>query len=368
MKGAILPIDADIEPYLQPFLDSFTDQAVFTVDTNGFITSWSDGCVVVEGFSAAEAIGQHFGMVYTVEDQERGHPESNLRTALENGQCHEERTRIRKNGEAFMAEVSIYPMEQDGQVVGYSKIVSDVSERRRVGDERDDLDERLKRSHLELEGFCHSIAHDLRGPIRSIVARSRLVHDEFSKEVPTGVRTHMDAMSRSAVRLADLVDDLLGFARLGQGEINRQEIDFSAMVLRLASEICPHHHGGKARVKVQANLSAHADKSMLELVLRNLLENSCKYSRPGVNIRVGMDDSSGETVFYIQDDGIGFDMQYVAKIFEPFQRLHGISAYEGTGIGLANVTRIIQRHGGRIWAEAELDKGATFYFTLGPRP
>ena len=352
------------DPVLQRFLDSLTDQAVFTVDLDGIIATWSHGCERLKGYTAEEAIGSHLKMVYTEEDQARGHAEYNLRHALKEGQYHEESLRVRKGGERFMAEVSIYPIEWDGKAVGFSKIVKDVSERRRLEDEREELSLRLKAANVELEGFCQSIAHDLRTPIRAIILRCEFMLDEYKGSLPQGAEAHVDALMRSGVRIGQIVDDLLAFTKLGMDEVVRQDVDASAMARRLWADIVPHRHGGLAQIDVQDGVHAYGDRSMIELVLSNLIENACKYSKADVHIRFGMEVVGGEEVYRVKDDGIGFDMEYADRIFEPFQRLHGVSAYSGTGIGLANVKRIVERHGGRIWADSVPGHGATFSFTL----
>ncbi len=364
MKDTSLTLEVDHDLGLRLFLDSLTDQAVITVNPEGIIMTWNEGCRRMKGYSSAEAIGQHFRILYIPEDRALGRPESNLRDALEHGRHHEEWLRRRKNGDAFMAEVFMYPILDHGRLTGYAKVVCDISERKRIEKERDELGERLKVSNLELEGFCYSISHDLRAPIRSIVLRARILEEDFGTNLPAEARAHVDAMARSGLRLASLVDDLLAFARLGQEKIRRQRIDASSLLRHLVAELKPHCHDGQSSFEIQEGVFADADKSMFELVVRNLLENSCKYSEPGVRISFGVDVLDGEAIYFVRDSGIGFDMRYVDKVFEPFQRLHGNDAYSGTGIGLANVRRIVERHGGRIWANSEPGVGTTFYFTL----
>ena len=349
--------DVAQDPVLNLFLNSIKDQAVFTVDPEGIITTWSDGCQCVYRYTAEQAIGQNFRMVYTDEDKERGHPADNLRMALEEGEYHEERERLQKGNEPFMAEVSIYPIKEKGSVAGFAKIVKDISERQRLQAE-------LRRSNSDLESFCNSVAHDLRTPIRAIIAKCRIVQEDYTQGLPHETSAYLDTLVKSSVRLGRLVDDLLEFARLGRGNLKRQDVDMSAMATRIAEEVGPGCVHGTARINIQADVHADADPSMLEFVLRNLLENSCKFSETDVNVNVGMAVVNGESVFHVQDDGIGFDMAYAEALFEPFHRLHADDAYTGTGIGLANVKRIVERHGGHVWAESETGKGASFLFTL----
>jgi PAS domain S-box-containing protein len=356
--------EVESDPVLNLFLNSITDQAVLTVDAHGIIRTWSEGCRHIKGYTAAETIGHHFGMFYTPEDRERGHPDENLRMALKDGQYHEERIRVRKDGERFIAEVSIYPVKEKGQFIGFAKIVKDVSARRLLGKQRDAFREELRLSNLELESFCYFLAHDLHSPIRAIIAHCRIVQEDFSSALPPEARAHLETLVRNGLRLGMLVDDLLKFARLGHGELKRSDIDVSAMVQQLAKDLVPQCHCGNGSIEVQDGVRANADQSLLELVLYNLIENACKYSEPGVTIRFGKDIVEKQPIYHVQDTGIGFEMQYAQKLFEPFQRLHGNAAYKGTGIGLANVKRIVERHGGTVWAESVLGKGSTFFFTL----
>lgn len=365
MSDSELTWQIETDPVLSLFINSITDQAAFTLDPDGVITTWNEGCRRIKLYTTEEAIGEHFRMLYLPEDQEQGHPEHNLRKAFVHGEYHEERIRVRKGGEPYMASVSIYRLEKDGRHVGFAKIVRDVSERHRLEEGQRAFEERLERSNRELQGFCHSVAHDLRSPIRAIVSKCRIVQEDYAPSLPPEAREHLDTLVENGMRLGRLVDDLLAFARLGEGEISREEIDVSALALRLIEEIAPHCHGGHAHFEVQNDVRAHADPTMVEFVLRNLIENSCKYSGRGVQVRFGARDVGGETVYHVRDNGIGFDEQDVDRMFEPFQRLHREDVYQGTGIGLANVRRIVERHDGRVWAEGEPDKGATFYFTLG---
>lgn len=357
----------ETDPVLQLFLNSITDQAVFTLDPDGIITTWNEGCRRMKRYTSDEAIGEHFRMLYMREDQEQGHPEHNLREAFEHGEYHEERVRVRKDNEPFTANVSIYRLEKDGQHAGFAKIVRDVTERRRLEEQQRAFEERLERSNQELTGFCYSVAHDLRSPIRAIVSKCRIVQEDFAPELPLPARESLNSLVEDGMRLGRFVDDLLSFARLGQGDLKREEVDVSDISRRLAAEIAPHCHDGTAQIEIQDDMMADADPTMLEFVLRNLVENACKYSSPGVRIQIGLQDQNGEPVFYVRDNGIGFDVKYLDRMFEPFQRLHRSDEYKGTGIGLANVRRIIERHGGHVWAESEPGKGSTFFFTLGEK-
>jgi PAS domain S-box-containing protein len=353
------------DPILRLVLDSIKDQGAYTLDSSGVVTTWNVGSERLKGYSSDEVIGKHIRLFYTIEDQERRHPESNLEAAREKGAFHEERVRVRKSGEKFQAEVSIYPIEENGHFTGFAKIVRDVSERKRLEIERDLVEQQLRASKIDLEGFCHSIAHDLRMPIRGIASKCGILLEDYSSALPDEVRDYLVSISESSLRLGHIVEDLLKFAKLSKGGISSEEIDVSELASRLAREIEADCQHGSGRIDVQQGIRARSNPSMLEFVIRNLLENSCKYSHANVNVHFGAEEVEGATVFHVRDDGLGFDMQFADKLFEPFERLHSESAIEGTGIGLANVKRIVERQGGRVWAESSPDEGATFFFTLG---
>jgi PAS domain S-box-containing protein len=187
---------------LQLFLDSITDQAVFTVDLDGVITSWNQGCYQVKGYTSAEAIGQNFGMLYTLADRTRGHPADNLSMARVGGQFHEEGERVRKSTEQFMAEVSIYPIEKRGIVTGFAKIVKDVSERSQLQVQHLLLETELRRSNTELEEFCQSVAHDLRTPVRAIVTRCKIMQEDIGELLPENVLTQFELLVQKSLNSA----------------------------------------------------------------------------------------------------------------------------------------------------------------------
>lgn len=365
------------DPVLRRVLNSTREYAIFMLDPGGHVATWNDGARQIKGYEAEEIVGRHFRVLYVPEDQEAGHPEHNLRMSLKNGEYREERIRMRKDGSTFEADVDISPIHDDeGRHAGFLKVVHDVSERRRLEREllqsRDELEARvgartseLREANEDLQAFNHTVAHDFRTPIRGLVARCRLVEEDFGDLLPPEGTEQLRGLADNAKRLADLVDDLLEYARLGKTALVRSPVDLSGMVRRVGQEILPDCHGGAARIEVEDGLTAEGDPRLLRLALRNLLENACKYSEGEVRVLFGREIvDGGESAFFVRDDGMGFDMAYAAKLFQPFERLHGRSGVDGTGIGLANVRRVIERHGGRIWAHGEPGVGATFWFTL----
>ena len=228
----------------------------------------------------------------------------------------------------------------------------------------------LEAANDELEAFAYSVSHDLRAPLRAIHGFSRILIEEHAPELAGHARHYLEVVRDNALRMGELIDDLLTFARLGRQPLEKQAIvtaDLVAQALRdVEGEIEP-----RTEIAVRELPPCAGDPALLKQVFINLLANAIKYSgkRPQARIEVGaLPRGGGAAVYYVRDNGVGFDMRYAHKLFGVFQRLHHAGEYPGTGIGLATVQRIVHRHGGRVWAEAEPDRGATFYFTTEPEP
>lgn len=223
----------------------------------------------------------------------------------------------------------------------------------------------LASSNQELEAFSYSVSHDLRAPLRAIDGFSKALLERCQESIDERGRHYLQRVRAGTQRMADLIDDMLGLARISRRELNRQGIDVSDIAGRVAAELASRQPDQSVRVDVEAGLYAYADPRLATILLENLLGNAWKFSSRTAEprVEVGRLDGAAAT-FFVRDNGAGFDMAYADKLFGAFQRLHSEAEFEGTGIGLATVQRIVSRHGGRVWAEAELGKGATFYFTL----
>ena len=223
----------------------------------------------------------------------------------------------------------------------------------------------LLAKNRELEGFSYSVSHDMRAPLRAIVSRARIVLEEESANLsPDGVQ-HLERLAGAALKMSELVDDLLEYARIGTAQIRHETVDLGELAITLGEEIELKKYDC-ALIIENGDLTAQCDPRLMSMALLNLLDNARKYRRKGVpaEIRVGSTLVEGRRTFYVKDRGIGFDMAFLDKLFKPFERLHR-EEYPGTGIGLANVRRVIERHGGSVWAEGKPGEGSTFYFTLG---
>ncbi len=218
----------------------------------------------------------------------------------------------------------------------------------------------------ELEAFSYSVSHDLRAPLRHISGFADLLRQQLGGQVDEKARRYLTVISESSRHMGVLIDELLAFARVGRAELQRSQVDLAALVETVIRNLHATFEGRDVEWQIGALPEVQADAGLLRQVWTNLVDNALKYTRSRARtvIEIGSKPHEGEFLFYVRDNGVGFDPQYAGKLFGVFQRLHQTEEFEGTGIGLANVRRVIQKHGGRTWAEAELGVGATFYFTL----
>jgi two-component system sensor histidine kinase/response regulator len=223
----------------------------------------------------------------------------------------------------------------------------------------------LEVANKELEAFSYSVSHDLRAPLRAIDGFSGILLQQHGAQMSPEAQRYQSLIRANVRQMARLIDDLLSFSRLSRQPLKR-ELVAPAEIVRQALDDLGHEQTNR-QISVKELLACHADPALLKQVFVNLLSNAIKYTsrREAALVQVGCFNSNGETVYFVKDNGVGFDMKYADKLFGVFQRFHRAEEYEGTGVGLAIVQRIVHRHGGRVWAEAEVDKGATFNFTLG---
>ncbi|HTQ10102.1 MAG TPA: ATP-binding protein [Fimbriimonadaceae bacterium] len=263
--------------------------------------------------------------------------------------------RLRGRDREVPAICSSIPFEI-GHATAYALTITDLTQQK-------EHEAQLKKATTELEGFCYSVSHDMRAPLRSMIAAASIIIEDFGQDLPETARLELRRIATSASHLGHLMDDLLAYSRLARLEVSRRPVDLSEMATRI-SETLSKSTPSEVSWEIEPNLNVEGDPRLLEMALQNLLTNAAKFSRLSDQPRVlfGRDAASG--AFYVKDNGIGFDMKYVEKLFVPFERLHRQQEYPGTGIGLANVKRVISRHGGEVWAEGEEGSGATFFFTV----
>lgn len=229
------------------------------------------------------------------------------------------------------------------------------------------LEERIRQRTAELESFSYSVSHDLRGPLRIVTSFARIAIDEYGAELPDGARRMIERIERAGVTMGEIINALLELSHVGRSELVRREADLSALANEVWSEVVLATPERAVEYVAQDGIVANCDAVLVRQVLQNLLANAFKFTRGAGAPRVEFSATaaSGETVYFVRDNGAGFDVNYADKLFKPFQRLHSNREFEGTGIGLALVRIIVEHHGGRIWADAAPGKGAAFYFTLG---
>jgi PAS domain S-box-containing protein len=253
-------------------------------------------------------------------------------------------------------------------------VIADITDRKRAEESlvrsRSELassNTELAALNKELEAFSYSVSHDLRAPLRHIDGFARILKEEHGPELSKNAIRHLDRVIQAAVHMGHLVDDLLNLARIGRREFTRRIVKLDALVREAMTDL-PDSSGREIEWRIEPLPQASCDPGLLKLVLVNLLSNAIKFTRtrPTAVIEVGSREANGVLHFFVRDNGVGFDQKYADKLFGVFQRLHSQEEFEGTGIGLATVQRIIHRHGGEIWAESQLDRGTTFYFTLAP--
>ncbi len=226
--------------------------------------------------------------------------------------------------------------------------------------------EELERKNSELEAFSYSVSHDLRAPLRSIDGFSKLLLEDQAGKLDAKAQEYLLFVREAAQRMSQLIDDLLMLSRVGRAEFLRVRVDLSSIARETAEELQKNDPGRQVTMCIEDQLSVEADDGLMRVALANLLGNAWKFTAKvrEARIEVGAEQQDGGTVFFVRDNGAGFDMSYAEKLFSPFQRLHTEAEFPGTGIGLATVHRVIDRHGGHIRANGAVDAGATFYFTI----
>ncbi len=236
----------------------------------------------------------------------------------------------------------------------------------RKAEETASLTEELQRTNKELEAFSYSVSHDLRAPFRHISGYAELLQNRIQDSLDDTGKRYLETVIQSAQYAGTLVDNLLAFSQMGRAEMSRVEVNLNRLLKEVISNVQEEIGGRHIEWQIAELPPAQGDPEMLRLVLRNLLSNAIKYTQPreDARIEIGCRHGENENTFWVRDNGVGFDMQYVGKLFGVFQRLHGVEEFQGTGIGLANVRRIVMRHGGHTWAEGAVGEGATFFFTL----
>ena len=250
--------------------------------------------------------------------------------------------------------------DEDGRIFEIQAVGRDITDRRQA-------EEALKAANKEIEAFSYSVSHDLRAPLRRIEGFSKALLEDCSGQLDETAKDYLNRVCAAAQKMDELINAMLSLSRLTRGELGLKRVNLTDMAKKIADELKKSEPERHVEFAIAEGLVAQGDSAMLQAVLDNLMRNAWKFTakQPRAKIEVGRQSSEGKNVYFVRDNGAGFDMTYAHKLFVAFQRLHRESDFPGIGIGLTTVQRIIHRHGGRIWAEGDLGRGATFYFTLG---
>jgi PAS domain S-box-containing protein len=348
--------------------------AILTLDPEGHVSTWNAGAERIKGYKTDEIIGKYFSCFYRPEDVVAGKPEAELKVATNEGRSENEGWRVHKDGSLLWANVVVTAMRgADGHLIGFSKVTHDLTERKRAEEDIRNLNGYLQQhvndltaANRELDAFTYSLAHDLRAPIRHINGFATILCNEHYEHLDGEGQRFLNKIEESSRGMGVLIDELLGFARLGRQELGRSKVNLHELVKEIRQQLEPETLGRVLAWDIGDLPDVYGDLALLRQVLVNLISNAVKYTKKKTNahIEIGARNGGPEVTIYVRDNGAGFDMQYAEKLFRVFQRLHHAEDFEGTGIGLAIVRRIVERHGGRVWAEGDTARGATFYFTL----
>jgi PAS domain S-box-containing protein len=357
------------EEDLRITLDSIGDGVIAT-DSAGKIVRMNPVAEALTGWRAADARGLGLSEVFRIVNElTREMVESPVDRVLREGAVvglANHTVLVARDGtERAIADSGAPIRDPEGKVRGVVLVFRDQTDERTAETLRR-ANAAAETANAELEAFSYSVSHDLRAPLRAIEGFSKLLLEDYGQGLEVEARGYLQRVIGNAQRMSALIRDLLNLSRVTRSQLQRESIDISEMARSIVDVLRGREPNRVVEVDVASDLQASADPRLARIVLENLIANAWKFTskKDHARIAIGKEERDGEEVFVVRDNGAGFDMAYVGKLFAPFQRLHGESEFEGTGVGLATVHRIVARHGGRIWAEAARDVGAVFRFTL----
>lgn len=349
-----------------------SEDAIFTKDRQAIITSWNRGAEQMYGYTAAETVGQPMALL--VPEDHHGEERRILDRVVSGRRVEQyETVRVTKDGTRIEVSLTAIALRDDtDEVIGAGVVSRDISDRKQAEDssrvivEERDHTRLVEAANRDLEAFSYSVSHDLRAPLRTISGFGAMLEEGYGAQMPAEAQRYLRLIQSGARSMDTLIDDLLAFARLGRQALTRKQLEPGDVARRALRELGSSGATPTSAVRFLPMPACRADAALLHQVFSNLLSNALKFTRenPEPSIEVGFDAEAG--AYYVRDNGVGFDGRYADKLFGVFQRLHRTEEYEGTGVGLAIVERVVTRHDGRVWAESALGEGTVFYFTLGP--
>jgi PAS domain S-box-containing protein len=350
--------------------------AVIAMDEDGRIVKWNAKSEVLFGWTEGEVIGRPLNDIIIPHRYRESH-QKGVHHFLRTGEGAVlnktiEIQALHKNDYEFDISLSISPtiVKEKYLFVGFVRdITEQKAAREKIMSLNTDLSkhlDKLEASNKELDAFSYSVSHDLRAPLRAIHGYTKILSEDYTDKLDDEGKQMMNTVLRNTVKMGRLIDDLLAFSKLGKMDLRIAAVDMTKLATTILNDIRYSSPSIKANIVIHPLVPVDGDSSLLSQVFINLISNAIKYSE-GMDtpvIEIGSREEEDEAIYYVKDNGAGFDMKYYDKLFGIFQRLHREEEFEGTGVGLALVKRIITRHGGRVWGEAEVGKGATFYFSL----
>jgi PAS domain S-box-containing protein len=340
-------------------------EGIVLEEEQGCLTFVNPAAAALLGYTPEELLGKPWTLI--VPPDQRAHVLQADRRRAQGLTDRYELEVCRKDGTRVPVLVSGGPRFEGDRFVGTLAVLTDISERKQAEEKIRLRTLQLEAANRELEAFSYSVSHDLRAPLRAMDGFSRILLEDHAAQLSSEARHYLQRIRENAEQMGELIDDLLAFSRLSRQALRRQQVSLSEVARQAINDLRHELEGRTVELSVGELPACEADPSLLKQVFVNLISNALKFSRerPVARIHVGCERREGECVCFVKDNGVGFDMRYADKLFGVFQRLHRVEEYDGTGVGLAVVQRIVHRHGGRVWAEGEVDSGATFSFTLG---
>jgi PAS domain S-box-containing protein len=331
------------------------------------------------GYTKDELIGQNARLLYPTQEDYEFVGSEKYRQIAQSGTGQVETRWLKKDGDIIDILLASTPLDVDDLSKGVTFTALDITERKKaeayirnmneiLEDMVQNRTEELQKANEELRSFAYSISHDLRAPLRAIDGFSRILIEEYAEQLTADARRYLNLCRENAITMGKLIEGLLEYSRTGRQAIHLQMVEPETIVRTVLADLRHEYPDHPVQINIGKLPACLADAMLLRQVYQNLLQNAFKFTskKPSSQIEIGCDKMDEQLIYYVKDNGVGFDMRYTDRLFGVFQRLHGMTEFEGTGIGLAIVQRIIHRLGGEVWCEADVDKGATFFFTINP--